>query len=409
MSGPPAYAQLELKMVQKLLSDDGAAEDQLGYSVSVDGDTAVIGANYDDDQGDRSGSAYVFVRSGTEWIQQQKLIAPDGAADDMFGSAVSVDGDTIVIGNSLDDDKALNAGSAYAFTRSGTDWSLQQKFTALDGTAHDRFAGSVSIDGDTIVIGAANDDEKGRSSGSAYVFTRTGETWTQQEKLVAYDASNYDNFGTSVSVDSDTIAVGAWADDSASGSVYVFTRSGTGWNLQQKIIANDAASEDRFGGAVSLSQDTVLIGSHGNDENGNYAGAAYVFLRSDSTWNIQQKIVGDPGTGFGRSVSLSGDTAVIGSPSSDDYGKDSGAAYVFTRSGEIWTEQRRLIASDGAAGDIFGGYSNSIVSVDSNNTILIGSLFNDNVNGINAGAAYMFDFDSENRKSFKVFLYLLQN
>jgi hypothetical protein len=271
---------------QKLLASDAAAGDYFGVSVSLDGDTALIGARYDDDTGVSSGSAYVFTRTGTTWTQQAKLFASDGAADDQFGWSVSLSGDTALIGAAWDDDNGVSSGSAYVFTRIGTTWTQQAKLLASDGTAQDRFGGSVSLSGDTALIGAAWDDDKGVDSGSAYVFTRTSTTWTQQAKLLASDAAAGDYFGVSVSLDGDTALIGAYKDDDKgfdSGSAYVFTRTSTTWTQQAKLLASDAAAENYFGWSVSLSGDTALIGAPLAGNNG--AGSAYVFTRTgDTTW-----------------------------------------------------------------------------------------------------------------------------
>jgi hypothetical protein len=209
----------------KLTASDGAAGDQFGFSVAVDGDTIVIGAIGDGDLGSPNGSAYVFTRTGTVWSQQEKLNASDSAAFDNFGISVALNEDTIVIGAAFDDDNGSDSGSAYVFTRTGTVWSLQEKLTASDGSSGDQFGESVAINGDTIVVGADFDDDNGSNSGSAYVFTRTGTIWMQQEKLTASDGAAGDQFGTSVSVNGDTIVIGAFCDDDngfRSGSVYVF-------------------------------------------------------------------------------------------------------------------------------------------------------------------------------------------
>ncbi|MSQ08671.1 MAG: hypothetical protein EXR44_05165, partial [Dehalococcoidia bacterium] len=198
---------------QKLTASDGAANDFFGYSVAVSGDTAVVGAWGDDSA---KGSAYVFTRSGSTWTQQQKLTASDGAAIDYFGYSVAVSGDTAVVGAYGDDSYK---GSAYVFTRSGSTWTQQQKLTASDGAANDYFGGSVAVSGDTAVVGAYGDDSE---KGSAYVFTRSGSTWTQQQKLTASDGAANDFFGWSVAVSGDTAVVGARSDDSSKGSAYMF-------------------------------------------------------------------------------------------------------------------------------------------------------------------------------------------
>ena len=211
--------------VAKLTASDAAAFDFFGESVSISGDTALVGAPLDDDAGSDSGSASVFVRSGTTWTQQAKLTAGDAAALDQFGESVSISGDTAVVGAFGDDDAGVNSGSAYVFVRSGTTWTQQAKLTASDAAAGDQFGRSVSISGDTALVGAVGDDDAGSDSGSAYVFVRSGTTWTQQSKLTAGDAAAFDFFGFSVSISGDTVLVGAQGDDdagTASGSAYIF-------------------------------------------------------------------------------------------------------------------------------------------------------------------------------------------
>ncbi len=227
---PPVSALTPME-VAKLLADDAEAGDRFGFSVAVDGDTALIGAFLHDDAGSSSGSAYVFTRDGMgNWSQQAKLTAGDAAADDQFGFSVSVAGDTALIGAPLDDDDVAGnaSGSAYVFMRSGTTWTQQAKLTADDDAdVNDNFGNSVSVDGDTALIGAHFNDDASNDSGSAYVFTRDGMgNWSQQAKLTADDAATLDEFGYSVSVAGDTALIGARLDDDAftnSGSAYVFS------------------------------------------------------------------------------------------------------------------------------------------------------------------------------------------
>ena len=311
----------------ELTASDAAAGDQFGGSVSVSGDTAVVGASGDDDGGSSSGSAYVFTRSGGVWTQQQKLTASDAAAYDYFGWSVSVTGDTVAVGASLDDDGGSNSGSAYIFTRSGGVWTQQQKLTASDAAAGDDFGVSVSVSGDTAVVGAYMDDDEGADTGSATIFTRSGVTWTEQAKLNSVDAAADDCLGWSVSVSGDTAVVGAPTDadgGSDSGSAYVFTRSGGVWTQQQKLTASDAAENDYFGYSVSVSGDTAVVGAYYNDDGGSNSGSAYVFTRSGGVWTQQQKLTASDAAAndwFGCSVSVSGDTAVVGAYMDDDGGR----------------------------------------------------------------------------------------
>jgi len=214
----------------KITASDGAAGDYFGYSVSIDGDYALIGAYYDGDNGPTSGSAYVFKRSGATWTEEAKLTASDGAVGDCFGISVSIDGDYALIGAYGNDDNGDYSGSAYVFKRSGTTWTEEAKLTASDGAADDYFGRFVSIDGDYALIGAFADDDNGANSGSAYVFKRSGTTWTEEAKLTASDGAADDYFGCSVSVNGDYALLTAYGDDDNgvdSGSAYVFMYENT--------------------------------------------------------------------------------------------------------------------------------------------------------------------------------------
>jgi hypothetical protein len=385
--------------MQKLNASDGAVGDYFGYRVSLDGDTALIGAYCDDDNGAQSGSAYVFTRTGTTWTQQAKLTASDETADDVFGISVSLSGDTALIGALGDDDNGVNSGSVYVFTRTGTTWTQQAKLVASDGQVEDNFGNSVSLSGDTALIAAWADDDNGPMSGSAYVFTRTGTTWTQQAKLLASDGAYQDGFGYSVSLSGDTALIAASGDDdngAQSGSAYVFTRTGTTWTQQAKLTASDGAAWDIFGFSVSLSGDTALIGAPTYYGYSNGTGSAYVFTRTGTTWTQQAKLLASDGATydfFGFSVSLSGDAALIGAYYDDEGNvEDSGSAYVFTRTGTTWTQQQKLLALDGAANDQFG----ISVSLDGD-TALIGAYLGDEGNVEDSGSAYVFTKTGENQ------------
>jgi len=383
----------------KLLADDGAPNDFFGFNVALSGDTAVIGANKVDDniRGVDAGAAYVFTRSGHSWHQQAKLTADDGAAKDGFGGRVALSGDTAVIGAMFQDDKGDNSGSAYVFTRTGTTWSQQVKLTAADGAAGDAFGQSIALFGDTVVIGAPHDDDKGNDAGSVYVFTRTGTTWSQQVKLTAADAAAGDVFGISIAFSGDTIVIGADLNDEKAvnaGAVYVFTRSGSSWSQQAKLTAADGAETDIFGVRVALSDDTVLISARRDDDDvmGIDAGSAYIFTRTGTTWQQQIKLTASDGAAddrFGRSVALVADTAVIGAMFQDDKGDNSGSAYVFTRSGTTWSQQVKLTAADGAAGDVFG-WSVAL----SGDTAIITATRDDD-KGNESGSAYVFEINRD--------------
>ena len=345
---------------------DGAEYDSFGFSVAVSGDTALVGAVYDDIGGTiDQGSVYVLQRAGSSWTIQTKLVASDGAENDLFGSTVALSGDTALIGAAGDDVGASNdQGSAYVFVRTGGTWTQQAKLLAGDGQPFDQFGSAVSIVGDTALVGAYFATVDGTfAQGAAYVFIRTGQTWSQQARLLAGDGAEGDLLGLSVALSGDTALVGAYGDDIGSnvdqGSAYVFIRAGSTWTQQAKMVADDGAASDRFGSSVALDGDTALLGALFHDTGGDAnRGAAYVFARSGAVWVQQAKLVAGDGAAdsrFGTRVSIEGDTALIGSPG-QSVGVDGGegAAYVFARSGTVWTQASRLSASAAGGGDAFG-------------------------------------------------------
>jgi hypothetical protein len=318
----------------KLTASDGARHDDFGRSVALSGDTALVGAKDAAAAGVDGGSAYVFVRSGTTWSEQAKLTASDAADNDHFGSSVAVSGDTAVVGAKDADAAGSFSGSAYVFVRSGTTWSQQAKLRASDAERNQSFGVSVAVLGDTALVGASDDDDAGPGSGSAYVFVRSGTTWSQQAKLRASDAAAFDRFGWSVALSGDTALVGASDDDddgNVSGSAYVFVRSGTTWSQQAKLRASDAAALDRFGFSVAVSGDTALVGVSLVDDSG-FSGSAYAFVRNGTTWSQQAKLTpSDPTVfdRFGLSVAVSGHTALVGAHENNAPAFESGSAYVF--------------------------------------------------------------------------------
>jgi PKD repeat protein len=353
---------------QKLTALLGASNDMFGTSVSLsaDGNTALIGAVFAAVSGNPQGAAYVFVNSGGTWGQRQKFTVSDGAAN-QFGYSVSLsaDGSTALIGANYTNvgGHALQ-GAAFVFVLSGGTWSQQQELTASGGAADDEFGSSVSLsaDGSTALIGAIGVNT---NEGAAYVFARSGETWSQQQELTASGGAANNYFGNSVSLSSDgnTALVGAYGADTYPGAAYVFARSGVTWSQQQKLTASYGAQYPYFGASVSLSGDgsTALIGAPNTTVATNLMhGAAYIFILSGGIWNQQPMLTASDGTAdahFGWSVSLNGDgsTALIGAwGATVGANTDQGAGYVFVNSGGTWSQQQKLSASDGATGDNFG-------------------------------------------------------
>lgn len=366
---------------------------EFGCSVSVSGDYCLVGAEGDDDNGMFSGSAYIFKRDGTSWVEQPKLTASDGAASDFFGRSVSIDGDYCVIGAFGDDDKGDMSGSAYIFKRDGENWTQQAKLTASEGAAEDRFGLEVSISGGYCVIGAYGDDDKGDSSGSVYIFKRDGTSWIEQPKLTASDGAASDYFGISVSINGDYAIVGAEYDDDKgddSGSMYIFKLDGTDWTEQGKFTAADGAAGDLFGNSVSISGDYCLVGALRDDDRGENSGSVYIYKRDGTSWTEQAKLTASDGSGleeFGCSVSIRGEYCVIGADGDDDNGLNSGSAYLFSRHGTSWIEQAKLLPSDGDEGDYFG----NSVSIDGDYYVA-GAHWDENM-WESYGSAYVFSHE----------------
>lgn len=371
----------------KVLANDSDDDDHFGISVSIWGEYAIIGAFLDEDAGDFSGSAYIFHRSGNVWTEQEKLTASDAVSFENFGRSVSIWGEYAIVGAPNDDDNGSESGSAYIFKRSGNDWTEQQKLTASDGNTFDQFGWAVDLHGDYAIIGAFHDDDDGVNSGSAYIFHRSGNNWSEQAKLTASDASIGDNFGYAVALSGNYALISAYINDddgTSSGSAYVFKRSNTLWLEQSKLTASDAATGDIFGYSVAIEGDYLIVGAPGDESE---TGAAYIFKRDGGVWNEKMKLTASDGNtedAFGGNVGIHGDYAVVGASFADTQVADTGGAYIFHRSGSIWTEQTKLEASDAMSMDGFG-HSVSIWG----SHIIVGAPF-DADNGVNTGSWYAF-------------------
>jgi hypothetical protein len=417
--------------------------------------------------GEKSSLPVVLSRTAENKTSQQAYLKPSNTdMGDEFGSLVAVSGDTVVVGapyesssatgvnGNQNDNSAAYSGAAYVFVRSGSSWSQQAYLKASNTDASDYFGETVAVSGDTIVVGASfeasnaigvngnqNDDSAARA-GAAYVFVRSGTTWSQQAYLKASNTESGDSFGNSVAISGDTIVIGAELEDSSAtgvngdqtnnlasfaGAAYVFVRSGGTWNQQAYLKASntdtDPNARDAFGCSVAVSGDTIVIGAHREDSdaigvNGDQtnndlpeSGAAYVFVRSAGTWNQQAYLKAsntDGGDFYGNAVAVSGDTVVVGAwyedsnatgvngDQTNNLAAMSGAAYVYVRSGGSWSQQAYLKASNTDAADNFA-YSVSI----SGDRIVVGAFDEDsNATGVygnqndnsadHSGAAYLF-------------------
>ncbi|HEY5192618.1 MAG TPA: FG-GAP repeat protein [Solirubrobacteraceae bacterium] len=399
-SGASAFVQ------QAKIQGDGGAfggAESNSVALSSDGSTALVGAP--EEEGDEGGSVWVLTLSGSSWTVQAKLKMPGtwGVAGGGFGESValSADGNTALIGDGFQNGEY---GTAWVFTRSGTSWSEQEELTATEigdeEQGRGRFGASVALsaDGDIALIGGPRDQPE-TQQGAAWIYARSGSRWIKQgpmlkgggELSAPGSSATEAGFGWSVALSSsgDTALVGAWRDHDATGAAWVFTRSGSSW-IQQgaRLSADDEVGQGEFGTRVALSSEgnTALIGGS-TDNDG--VGAAWVFTRSGETWTQQgAKLTPSDEIGrgygqFGWSVALDsdGDTALIGG--SADGADETGAAWVFTRAGSTWTQQQKLTGEGELGGARFG---RSVALSSSGATALIGGPEDD----VKLGAAWVF-------------------
>jgi hypothetical protein len=373
----------------KLLPADGSSYDYFGGSVAISGNRALIGVYGDDDNGSNSGSAYVFNFDGSTWQEEAKLLPSDGASHEKFGISAAISGDTLVVGAYTDDDNGVSSGSAYIYRFDGSTWQEEAKLLASDGASYDVFGYSVAIDGDLVLVGAYWDDDNGQDSGSAYIYRFDGSTWQEEAKLIASDGTSPGHFGKSVAISGNLALIGT-PYGSASGSAYIYRFDGKSWQEETKLIpsdGSDGAPDDYFGGSVAISGNLVLIGAQDDDPAGNESGSAYIYRFDGNSWQEEAKLIASDGASdarFGSSVSISGNLALIGVRNDADNGSNSGSAYVFNFDGSTWQEETKLLPSDGASSDYFG----NSVSI-SGDLVLIGAGSDDD-NGSASGSAYIF-------------------
>ena len=401
-------AQVTDEQIQKILASDGAADDEFGGSVCVSGNYAVVGAWGDDDNGNISGAAYICSKNqgGTDnWGQVKKITANDGAADDEFGTSVCISGNYVIVGALGDDDNGNYTGAAYIFYKDqgGTDnWGQVKKITASDGSLGDKFGSSVSLYGNYAVVGAWADDDNGSQSGSVYIYSKDQggtDNWGLVKKIISSDGAANDNFGCSVSISGSCLIVGAMGDDdngSISGSAYIYFKDLGGtdnWGELKKITASDGAGSDLFGRSVSIFGNYAIVGADYDDDNGSLSGSAYIYYKDqggNSNWGELKKITASDGTGsdfFGKSVTISGNYALVGATGVDDNGSNSGSAYIFYKDQggtDNWGELKKITTSDGATDDNFG------ISVGLSGKYAIVGAYGDDDNGSESGSSYIF-------------------
>ena len=400
------YAQLSATELDRIFAADAAQGDGHGFAVDVDGDRAVIGSRFDDDDGSGSGAAYVYLRDPQTglWEQETKLVMATAAAGDNFGSSVAIDGDVIVVGAPLDD---INVGSnlhgsAHIFTRSPGGWDAGVELLPQDtDTAYQNYGVSVDIDNDTIVVGVAYDNDKGTASGSAYVFELVSETWQRTGKLLPPNAGTNQNFGWSVAIDMDTIVIGAphWTD-SGMGSAYVFTRAGGWTDSSSTLPATDNPASDQFGWSVAVSGDIAVVGARMDDDavHGVDSGSITIFEYSSGNWSHKGKFAAsnsDLNDRFGTDVATNGEAVIAGASQSGSFNR--GSFYSFSRSGGDWSEVEEIWPLSSASNVSTVQQFGTSVALDGG-SLIVGAPGSDIYNGSSfvfvTGAAFVYGLNA---------------
>jgi len=404
-SVPAAQTDCDYSLETKLLAADGQAGDWFGFSIGISGDTVVVGARWDDDNGSDAGSAYVYERTGltSPWLQTQKLLASDGSARDAFGRAVAIAGDTIIVSARFDDDTGQTSGSAYVFERSGpgAPFVEVQKLLASDGDLGNWFGHHVALEDDVLVLGAPEESTLGPTVGAAYVFERAGAgaPFIEMAKLLPATGSAAGEFGYSTAVSSGVVVIGAYKSTSLgqnSGDAHVFEKGPMGWVQTAVLSASDGAVDYNFGADVATSGTTIMVGSTfrtlpASPAPITRAGAVYVFEKdSTGAWSEKEILTAsDPADRqwFAYDLAISGNTAVVGAWGDDDTASNGGAAYIFRRVDDSapWLEVSKVTAPDGAAEDQLG------VCTDIDGGTVIASAGWDDDNGLDSGSLYTFD------------------
>ena len=373
----------------QLFASDGQVRDAFGSALAVDGTTAIVGAPDRDGTFGSEGAAYVLVHDGITWNEQAQLLVNEGA-NGKVGARVALHNDTALVG-------AVRRNRVRVFLRDGTTWSEQATLSPESGAGSSFFGTSLGLSHDTALVGDQDARNKiNTRTGAAFVFVRDGTTWSQQAKLSPDDdGGRNNNFGRSLVVSGDTAVIGAPGNSNengaAAGAVYVFVRDGTTWSQQAKLLASDGDNIDAFGSSIALFEDILVIGAPRNtNENGTRAGAVYVFMRTGDTWTEQAKLIASDGVGsddFGLQVAIIDGTLAIATPRfRNSENQRVGAIYIFKRIGLSWIEQQKILASDASPNAAFA--QNIALT---NDTLLVGAGQHTNDNGDRAGTMYAYN------------------
>jgi hypothetical protein len=376
----------------KLVADDAAAFDQLGGSLSLSGRRLAVGSHFSDGADFNTGAVYLWRQDVSGWALEAKIEPTSSAINDQFGYDVALDGDTLLVGTqtSLGGGAELT-GSAQIFRRVGDRWIEEASFAPQQLTSLSRFGWTVDLEGDRAIVGAPFHSVGFEFSGASWTFRREGGRWIDEGLLLPHDPSEDHLFGHDVSLSGDLAAVSAvWHGqvDFPIEAVYMFRHDGAGWAETDKLSPADLDINDEFGAAIALDHGRVAIGSPADDDDGNSSGSVYMYTRGPSGWELQQKVTAADAAQdehFGQDVALSGDTLVVGAIDVAGSTPWGGAVYVFRWTGESWRQEAKLTPS----GLLPFGYFGSSVTVDGSR--IAGGAHLDDLAAEQAGAAYVFD------------------
>ena len=349
------------RILEPQLSDRSGFADNMSFSTQF----AAIGAPNDSrliiGRGAvGSGAVYIYERDDGYWTPHSKLKASDAWPKDYFGNEVSLHGNHLLVGATGKDSNGESSGSVYAFEFDGQDWVEKSQLTASDGEADDFLGHSISVYGSYAIVSAIGKDDHGEFSGAAYIFYYHNNQWVEQAKLTASDAQGGDHFSNSVSITEKYAFVGATHEDELgyrSGAVYVFEREGVRWNEIQKLTNTEGVYGTMFGSSIGVDGNFAAIGAVGGRNNGTNSGAVYTFELINGRWESQQKLLASDRKRqdhFGGHVHLDGKYIIVGSAGDDDWGEDSGSAYIFEYDGTAWSEKYKLTPLEGNPHDNFG-------------------------------------------------------
>jgi hypothetical protein len=321
-----------------------------GASVGIDRRTIVVGIQ-EDDNGVGSAIVYKYDSLNRTFFEEAKLTPSNGEPTDDFGRAVAISGDFVIVGAQKNDEAGIDSGAAYIYMRSeieraAGEWTEVALLTPPDAQENERFGISVAIDKNVAIIGANGADENGENSGAAYIFTRVDNEWEFTQKLVAPDGEPGDNFGFSVAIYGNQAVVGAVWDSEKSGSVYVYILDRGVWTVEGKFVADGGNPDDQFGWSVAMWEQTIAVGAFADDTSGLDSGAVYIFEKDpNEVWYQQARVApsdGEDNDHFGRSVDIHRDWLIVSSPYDDEAGIEAGSVYIYQRDDEDWLLQNKL-------------------------------------------------------------------